>query len=98
MWKYWRDKKGSIAALEEYYPEYLGDPQIASAVAQVKNGLALIDILMQKAHNEADDDDDRPVQAPATRPRLDARKIGRSAGVLEGSQRNQSPAQAAKRT
>lgn len=58
MWRYWRDKKGTVKAVEEYYPEQMKNPQMAAAVAQVNNGLLLIDTLMQKAEMDAPDDDD----------------------------------------
>lgn len=58
MWRYWRDKKGIVEAVEEYYPEQLNNFQMAAAVTQVKNGLLLIDSLMQKAEMDAPDDDD----------------------------------------
>lgn len=58
MWSYWRDKKGTLEALEGYFPGAATEPQMAAAVIQVKNGLLLIDALMQKAADEAEDDDD----------------------------------------
>jgi hypothetical protein len=55
MWSYWRDKKGPVEALEDYFPKTLaGNPQLTAALVQVKSGLQLIESVMTKA--EEDDD------------------------------------------
>lgn len=49
MWEYWRDKYGTVTALERYYPELLkDDTQLSVAAAQIKNSEAAIDARMLK--------------------------------------------------
>lgn len=59
MWSYWRDDEGGeLEALERHYPKSAKEPQIAAAVAQVKNGLLVIDTLMKQKESEAKDERD----------------------------------------
>lgn len=55
MWSCWRDKYGELEAVERRYPEAAKEPQIAAAIAQVKNGLLVIDTLMKRKESEAQD-------------------------------------------
>lgn len=56
MWSYWRDKKGTVEAVEDYFPEVLAEnTQLAVALATVKNNLVIIDELMTERIPEDDD-------------------------------------------
>lgn len=47
MWSYWRDKKGVVEALEDYYPETLkASPQLQMAIYNIRAAEALINKIM----------------------------------------------------
>lgn len=49
MWGYWRDKKGLVVALEEYYPEVLASRKdLQEALAKIRSAEASIDLKMQE--------------------------------------------------
>ena len=55
MWHYWRDKKGTLRALEEYFPETLKNSvQLRLAVAQIKNNYAVIESIMERNYEDID--------------------------------------------
>lgn len=49
MWSYWRDKKGTIEAVKDYFPEVLKEnDELARAVAQAETALRSIDQIMRE--------------------------------------------------
>lgn len=49
MWTYWRDKKGVLEAIQDYYPQVLKDrPDLATAFHNVRVALGYIDSEMLK--------------------------------------------------
>lgn len=47
MWDYWRDKKGIVEAVTDYFPEVLKEnDELARAVAQAETALRSIDQIM----------------------------------------------------
>lgn len=61
MWSYWRDKYGTVGALEEYYPELIGPnsphPDIGFAFQQAKNALWQLDERMKRLAEQEEDDE-----------------------------------------
>jgi len=49
MWSYWRDKKGIVEALEDYYSQLLASSgELQHALTLIKNGERLINSIMEK--------------------------------------------------
>lgn len=49
MWRHWRDKKGLVEALEDYYPDILASrPDLQMALVQMRSAEALINQEMEK--------------------------------------------------
>lgn len=58
MWSYWRDKKGLVEALEDYYPDLLrSDPLLYTAYTQLKMSMAFIDARMSTLEREAEEEE-----------------------------------------
>lgn len=60
MWSYWRDYKGMIRALTEYFPEPLaGNAELQHAVQQINFAARTIDTIMcgleDRAENEGEE-------------------------------------------
>lgn len=57
MWDYWRDKKGRVEALRDYYPELVAQtPELQMALFQIQSAEAMIDkIMLQRAEEEPDE-------------------------------------------
>jgi hypothetical protein len=53
MWTYWRDKKGLVAALEEYYPDLLAkNSELQAALTQIKTAKRAINQIMEELNND----------------------------------------------
>ena len=49
MWSYWRDKKGIVEALEDYYSQILADSgELQHALFLIKNGERFINSIMEE--------------------------------------------------
>ena len=49
MWSYYRDKKGFLEAMDDYFKEIFdGDDQLRLARAQIKNSIAAINTRMSE--------------------------------------------------
>ena len=56
MWSYWRDKYGTVTALQDYYPALLADdPVIRTAAANIEINRAAVELRMtslREAHGD----------------------------------------------
>ncbi len=58
MWEYWRDKKGLVDALKDYYPNTLADSlPLQTALAQIEMAERSINSYMLELKNDEDDSD-----------------------------------------
>jgi hypothetical protein len=56
MWSYWRDDKGLMPALEDYYPELIKtDPTIGFLYQQAKAALTQLDMRMSQLAEKDDE-------------------------------------------
>lgn len=54
MWSYWRDKKGLLNALDDYYPNLtLNDPIVRHHVISMKAAMAALNSYMQEKSDES---------------------------------------------
>ena len=55
MWSYWRDRDGTLSALEGRYPSLLGRSEmLRTAAAQIRIAEAAIEMVMTKLAEEED--------------------------------------------
>lgn len=48
MWSYWRDRKGAVEALQDYYPDLLKQrPDLMHGLLQIQSGELLINETME---------------------------------------------------
>lgn len=59
MWTYWRDRKGTVEALEDYYPEVVAqNKDLQLALFQIKAAVALIEKTMASLPDDSEEEED----------------------------------------